>query len=111
MLLRSLISYQVSSFLRRRLFPAPALQLAGGPAVGICNDDHGDDLSIWLAVPKRKVTRSKKRMKTTWQKKIPYKQNIIQDPRTGETTLLHKLPFNWKEYLPTFEYESTKRQD
>jgi ribosomal protein L32 len=56
--------------------------------------------NLWFAVPKKKVTRSKKRMKTTRQKRIKLKKNIIVDPRTGETTLMHKLPFNWKDYLP-----------
>lgn len=62
-----------------------------------------DDFNIWFAVPKKKVTRSKKRMKTTAQKRIPLKKNIVFDPRTGEVTLKHKLPFNWKEYLPKIE--------
>jgi ribosomal protein L32 len=55
---------------------------------------------IYMAVPKSKVTRSKKRMKTTVQKRIPLKHNIVIDSRTGEVTLRHKLPFNWKNYLP-----------
>mmetsp|Transcript_11064 Transcript_11064/g.17754 ORF Transcript_11064/g.17754 Transcript_11064/m.17754 type:complete len:134 (-) Transcript_11064:115-516(-) len=58
---------------------------------------------IWFAVPKRKHTRSRKRMKTTVQKKIPIKKNIVFDPRTGEVTLKHKLPFNWKDYLPKLD--------
>jgi ribosomal protein L32 len=58
---------------------------------------------IWFAVPKRKHTRSRKRMKTTVQKRIPLKKNIVFDPRTGEVTLKHKLPFNWKDYLPKDE--------
>jgi ribosomal protein L32 len=56
--------------------------------------------ALWLAVPKQKVTRHKKRLKTTVQKRIPLRHDIITDPRTGETTLRHKLPFNWKDYLP-----------
>lgn len=55
---------------------------------------------LWLAVPKSKITRSKKRMKTTTQKRISKKENIVVDGRTGEITLRHKLPFNWKDYLP-----------
>jgi ribosomal protein L32 len=58
------------------------------------------DSWIWFAVPKRKHSKSRKRMKTTAQKRIPLKKNIIFDPRTGEVTLRHKLPFNWKDYLP-----------
>jgi ribosomal protein L32 len=59
---------------------------------------------LWLfAVPKKKVSRGKKRMKTTRQKRIPLKKNIVVDPRTGEFTLMHKLPFNWKDYLPNME--------
>jgi ribosomal protein L32 len=55
---------------------------------------------LWLAVPKRKVTPGKKRMKTTNQKRIQKKDHIIVDGRTGEITLRHRLPFNWKDYLP-----------
>jgi len=56
---------------------------------------------LWLAVPKRKVSPGKKRMKTTIQKRIQKKDHIIVDSRTGETTLRHRLPFNWKDYLPS----------
>lgn len=55
---------------------------------------------LWLAVPKRKVTPGKRRMKTTIQKRIKKKDHIIVDERTGEITLKHRLPFNWKDYLP-----------
>ena len=58
---------------------------------------------FWFAVPKSKHTRSRKRMKTTRQKRLPLKKNIVFDPRTGEVTLKHKLPFNWKDYLPKVE--------
>ena len=58
---------------------------------------------IWFAVPKSKISRSRKRMKTTAQKRIPLKKNIVFDPRTGEVTLKHKLPFNWKDYLPKID--------
>jgi len=58
---------------------------------------------LWrMAVPKKKVTRHKKRLKTTFQKRIALKKNIIRCPRTGEITLQHRLPENWKDYLPTF---------
>ena len=56
--------------------------------------------ALWLAVPKKKVTRHKKRLKTTVQKRIKLRRDIVTDPRTGETTLRHKMPFNWKDYLP-----------
>jgi ribosomal protein L32 len=59
-----------------------------------------DNLSIWFAVPKSKISHQKKRMKTTLRCRIPRKQNIITDPRTGELTLRHHLPWNWKNYLP-----------
>ena len=67
------------------------------------NNDNNDDYSIWFAVPKRKHTRSRKRMKTTSQKRLKLKKNIVFDPRTGEVSLMHKLPFNWKDYLPQTE--------
>lgn len=81
-------------------------QLAGVPLQGLnllpqdTSMNQDDDYSIWFAVPKRKHTRSRKRMKTTVQKRIPLKKNIVFDTRTGEVTLQHKLPFNWKDYLP-----------
>jgi ribosomal protein L32 len=72
--------------------PVPQLPEAGG-----------DQQHIWFAVPKSKISRSRKRMKTTRQKRIPMKKNIVFDPRTGEVTLLHKMPSNWKDYLPKME--------
>lgn len=59
------------------------------------------DLSngIWFAVPKSKHSKSRKRKKTTAQKRLPLQKNIVLDPQTGEVTLQHKLPPNWKEYL------------
>ena len=59
-----------------------------------------DQSWIWFAVPKRKHTRSRKRMKTTAHKRLKLKKNIVFDPRTGEVSLMHKMPFNWKDYLP-----------
>jgi ribosomal protein L32 len=95
-----------------RFFPplAPQLSLAGFPcdAIGPLNpypisaDESNSTLedSLWFAVPKKKVSRGKKRMKTTLQKRIKLKDNIVIDKRTGELTLKHKLPYNWKNYLP-----------
>ena len=85
--------------------PTPQLALAGvggvdvDPGVGSSGGAGVFD-ALWLAVPKSRVTRGKKRMKTTNQKRIAKKANIITDARTGELTLMHKLPFKWKEYLP-----------
>lgn len=62
---------------------------------------------IYMAVPKSKVSRSKKRMKTTVQKRIPMKHHIVVDNRTGEVTLRHRLPFNWKDYLPSVDLSSS----
>jgi ribosomal protein L32 len=55
---------------------------------------------VWFAVPKSRVTRHKKRLKTTAQKRLPLRNDIVTDPRTGELTRLHRLPFNWRDYLP-----------
>ena len=66
-------------------------------------DDIIEQTSIWFAVPKKKVSPGKKRMKTTRQKRIKLKTNIVVDNRTGELTLMHKLPFNWKDYLPKMD--------
>lgn len=57
-------------------------------------------LSIWLAVPKKRVSHMKKRRKATLRDRIMKRKDIIFDPRTGERTLRHRLPENWKEYLP-----------
>jgi ribosomal protein L32 len=62
--------------------------------------ENQEQQHIWFAVPKSKISRSRKRMKTTRQKRIPLKKNIVFDPRTGEVTLKHKMPFNWRDYLP-----------
>uniref|UniRef100_A0A7S1C2Q6 Uncharacterized protein n=1 Tax=Corethron hystrix TaxID=216773 RepID=A0A7S1C2Q6_9STRA len=58
-----------------------------------------DSDAVWFAVPKRKHTRSRKRKKTTSQKRIPLKTNIVRDKTTGEFTLMHHLPFGWKNYI------------
>lgn len=77
-------------------------QLAGmeAPYLQEQQPQQADQSWIWFAVPKRKHTRSRKRMKTTAHKRLKLKKNIVFDPRTGEVTLKHKLPFNWKDYLP-----------
>mmetsp|Transcript_3809 Transcript_3809/g.4558 ORF Transcript_3809/g.4558 Transcript_3809/m.4558 type:complete len:104 (+) Transcript_3809:115-426(+) len=91
------------AFMRRFAVQSPSLQLAGVPlaqqhATPSLQEALQD--ALWFAVPKQKISRSKKRKKTTRQKAIKVKENIITDPRTGEPTLMHKLPFNWKKYLP-----------
>ena len=111
-MIRSLISVARTALDRTALAsssqffrPTPQLALAG---VGGVDVDPGVGSSVgaglfdalWLAVPKSRVTKGKKRMKTTNQKRIAKKANIITDARTGELTLMHKLPFKWKEYLP-----------
>ena len=86
-------------------------QLIGGfpsstPSSLLDHDDEHEEQpqphdSIWrFAVPKKRVTRSKKRLKTTVQYRIQPRQNIITDPRTGELTLRHRLPHAWEDYLP-----------
>jgi ribosomal protein L32 len=57
------------------------------------------ELPLWFAAPKKQVTRHKKRLKTTVQKRIPLRTDIVVDPRTGQVTRKHRLPFNWKDYL------------
>jgi len=86
-----------------KLFPPLTPQLSlGFPLENLSPEHQGDALSesIWFAVPKSKISKSKKRMKTTLQKRIRSKNHIIIDKRTGELTLKHKLPYNWKNYLP-----------
>ena len=93
-------------------FMTPSLQLAGVPLpVGAMEDDSSTITSttptsdaIWLfAVPKNRITRSKKRSKTTVQKSISKKQNIVVDRITGHLTLTHRLPFRWRDYLLEFD--------
>ena len=103
-------SIQVVSSIVRQRFALPLRssplvpQLAGIPQeLPMYEEDRYCQGNVWFAVPKSKVSRSRKRMKTTKQKRIPLKKNIIFDPRTGEVTLKHKLPFNWKDYLPKVE--------
>eukprot|EP00584_Thalassiosira_punctigera_P020963 CAMPEP_0172574498 /NCGR_PEP_ID=MMETSP1067-20121228/136734_1 /TAXON_ID=265564 ORGANISM="Thalassiosira punctigera, Strain Tpunct2005C2" /NCGR_SAMPLE_ID=MMETSP1067 /ASSEMBLY_ACC=CAM_ASM_000444 /LENGTH=122 /DNA_ID=CAMNT_0013367127 /DNA_START=160 /DNA_END=528 /DNA_ORIENTATION=+ len=113
----STIRNAATSALRRqinRFFPpaAPQLSLAGmpldynydgvesSPSLSEDIDRLSLEDALWFAVPKSKISKSKKRMKTTLQKRIKPKQNIVIDKRTGELTLKHKLPYNWKNYLP-----------
>lgn len=114
MMLISHIRDRAISALRQhinRFFPpvAPQLSLAGVPShyfdINSLNNADSTTSSIleealWFAVPKKKVTRGKKRLKTTLQKRIKMKNNIVIDKRTGELTLKHKLPYNWENYLP-----------
>mmetsp|Transcript_11685 Transcript_11685/g.13161 ORF Transcript_11685/g.13161 Transcript_11685/m.13161 type:complete len:143 (+) Transcript_11685:105-533(+) len=86
-----------SSFLS--LFPRYILPVTTS-TLNIENHQQEQEQHIWFAVPKSKISRSRKRMKNTRQKRIPLKKNIVFDPRTGEISLRHKLPFNWKDYLP-----------
>lgn len=105
MIRRALLSYR--SFLNSFFHSTPSPQLAlcemGAPKNTLANTQNASPSladCLWLAVPKRKVTPGKKRMKTTNQKRIKKKNHIIVDQRTGEITLRHRLPFNWKDYLP-----------
>lgn len=81
----------------------PSLQLAGSVAPSFALPNFLPEAltdAIWFAVPKKRVTRSKKRLKTTVQYRIKLKENIVTCPRTGELTLRHKLPAAWKKYIP-----------
>ncbi|KAK1743349.1 hypothetical protein QTG54_005970 [Skeletonema marinoi] len=115
MLLISHIRDRAISALRHqinRFFPpiAPQLSLAGVPSHYLDDNSLNNvdasttpsplEEALWFAVPKKKVTRGKKRLKTTLQKRIKMKNNIVIDKRTGELTLKHKLPYNWENYLP-----------
>jgi ribosomal protein L32 len=109
MLWRSLNA--VAEMVVQRIFAAPqmsySLQLAGVGGGSVNSGDFAElsplQEALWFAVPKKKVSRSKKRLKTTLQKRIPRRQDIVTDCRTGEPTLMHKLPYSWKEtYIPKF---------
>ncbi|KAL9188234.1 hypothetical protein ACHAXT_006612 [Thalassiosira profunda] len=81
--------------------PIPASHLPSTDASASPTTPSLED-ALWFAVPKRKHSRSRKRMKTTVQKRIKEKENIVIDKRTGELTLKHHLPYNWKNYLPGY---------
>uniref|UniRef100_A0A7S4IBP8 Uncharacterized protein n=1 Tax=Odontella aurita TaxID=265563 RepID=A0A7S4IBP8_9STRA len=118
---------RTAALYRQSLFRPPALALQ--PCLeGIASNDSssssrdpaaavgssiGDIIgSLWFAVPKKRVSKSKKRMKTTWQYKIKKKENIILDPKTGEMTLMHHLPKNWKKYVPDPDlFVSSEKED
>ena len=68
------------------------------------------DSILQFAVPKKRMSLSKKRMKTTVRDRIPLKSNIIRDGRTRQMTLMHKLPFRWKEYIPDLMIGYEKRE-
>jgi hypothetical protein len=82
-MLASIRAAAVSALQRQinRFFPpiAPQLSVAGVP-FDVCSPDDGNNAledSIWFAVPKSKISRSKKRMKTTLQKRIKLKNHIV----------------------------------
>jgi ribosomal protein L32 len=102
----------IGSFQTPRFWSVQGLALAGpvgslgvGDVDEDCSGDRSRDApaplswSLWFAVPKKQVTRHKKRLKTTVQKRIPLRTDIVLDPRTGQVTRKHRLPFNWKDYL------------
>ena len=64
-------------------------------------EEEESSRAIWFAVPKKRISKSKKRIKNYLKRTaLKVKDNIIVDGRTGELTLRHHLPFNWKDYLP-----------
>ena len=87
------------------IFQQPQLSLCGLQEQQINTPGSSSNNSIFdsivlFAAPKKRMSRSKKRMKTTLRDRIPLKANIIRDGRTGEMTLMHKLPFRWMEHIP-----------
>ena len=65
-----------------KFFPPLTPQLSSGlplelGSVSSGQDDEALSESIWFAVPKSKISKSKKRMKTTLQKRVRSKNNII----------------------------------
>ena len=89
--------------------PAASAWLPSSPAPSL--SDMLQD-GIWFAVPKKKVSRSRKRKKNHLRDRLKLKKNIIDDPRTGELTLKHKMPENWKDFLPQIaKDELTERRE
>mmetsp|Transcript_76 Transcript_76/g.104 ORF Transcript_76/g.104 Transcript_76/m.104 type:complete len:132 (-) Transcript_76:77-472(-) len=115
------IAFEKFSFLSRKVLfdHSPQLCLASPITVNHSFDTAADTTcttnnnnpfatSNWLfAVPKSKISHSRKRMKQFHKNHMPLKKNIVHCRRTGEVTLTHKLPKNWKDFIPTFEYEQT----
>mmetsp|Transcript_25149 Transcript_25149/g.41737 ORF Transcript_25149/g.41737 Transcript_25149/m.41737 type:complete len:120 (-) Transcript_25149:189-548(-) len=91
----------------QRLMVQPQLQLCGMQSSATV-PSLLDDLSVWFAVPKQKISRSKKRMKSYQKRVIRPKENISLCPQTGQVTLKHRLPFNWRDFIPEFEYDADK---
>ena len=87
------------------LYPPPQLELAWAGVAApqlepASSSSLLNDLAVWFAVPKKRRTRHKIRLRTTVQNRIKLRQDIVTDPRTGELTLRHRLPHNWFDYLP-----------
>jgi len=105
-MLRSL--FLATEVLRQRLFFQPQLQWIGAAAASAAPQqpsllEQGQSAlqdALWFAVPKKRVTRHKKRLRNTLKYRIKLRENIVTDPRTGELTLKHRLPYNWYDYLP-----------
>ena len=112
-MLRSLWVATTESLQRLRLLghqrlqqPYPPLELAWAgvaPPSSLLdrnNNDNNFDWSLWFAVPKKRRSHHKVRLRTTLQYRLKLRKDIVTDPRTGELTLKHRLPFNWFDYLP-----------
>jgi ribosomal protein L32 len=99
------ISMALESVGQRFLLRQSAPQLCGMPVSFQEAPSTDDDSSIWFAVPKSKISLSKKKIKNYAKRVFRPKENITTCPRTGEVTLKHKLPFNWKDYIPEFDYD------
>ncbi|GMI34800.1 hypothetical protein TrCOL_g7513 [Triparma columacea] len=89
-------------------FDAPAASSSSSPSTSSLSDDLFD--SLWFAVPKSKISRSKKRIKNQ-RYKLKNKTHIHKDPVTGEWTERHRLPINWKFYLREDGYGPKNRGD
>jgi len=101
----TLINNVIHHFHQKHIFFSPQLSLCGvqqvNPTTSTSSTINELIDSIFLfAAPKKRMSRSKKRMKTTIRDRLPLKANIIRDKRTGQMTLLHKLPFRWREHIP-----------
>eukprot|EP00565_Helicotheca_tamesis_P000097 CAMPEP_0185735224 /NCGR_PEP_ID=MMETSP1171-20130828/24627_1 /TAXON_ID=374046 /ORGANISM="Helicotheca tamensis, Strain CCMP826" /LENGTH=96 /DNA_ID=CAMNT_0028405439 /DNA_START=20 /DNA_END=306 /DNA_ORIENTATION=+ len=81
-----------ASIYRQTLYPQLSLAGAGLPtpqSTPLETDTHNNNApptimdALWFAVPKKRVSKGKKRMKTTVQKRVKVKNHIMVDGRTG----------------------------
>lgn len=75
--IRTVVLCAIQRQLNKVFHPVAPHLAAGFPLGTIEGENTALQDSIWFAVPKSKISRGKKRMKTTLQKRIKMKDNIV----------------------------------